>query len=114
MRGACAALAALILMGASPAPVPSGTEILNVSVSPEPLRVGKPVSIVVRTAPEVTSVEGRVLSFKFAVPKTGPGTFSAHGRVPWYARLYHGTFQMTFTATDENGTRSEATATVRI
>ena len=114
MRGACAALAALILMGASPAPVPSGTEILNVSVSPEPLRVGKPVSIVVRTAPEVTSVEGRVLSFKFAVPKTGPGTFSAHGRVPWYARLYHGTFHMTFTATDENGTRTEATATVRI
>jgi hypothetical protein len=114
MRHAPAALAALLLMGASPAPVPSGPQILDVSVLPEPLRVGKPVSIVVHTAPDVTSVQGRVLSFKFAVPKTGVGTFSAQGRVPWFAHLYHGSFEMTFTATDAAGAHSEATATVRI
>ena len=114
MRCACAVLAALILIGASPAPVPNGTEILSVSVLPEPLQVGKPLSIDVRTAPGVISVQGRVRSFKFTVPKTGEGTFSARGRVPWFARLYHGTFQMTFTATDVNGARSEATAAVRI
>jgi hypothetical protein len=117
MRSACAVLAALILMGASPAPAPSpsgGPEIIDVSVLPEPLRVGKPLSIVVHTAPGVTAVQGRVLSFKFTVPKTGAGTFSAQGRVPWFARLYHGSFQMTFTATDTTGARAEATATVRI
>jgi hypothetical protein len=115
MRYASAALAALILVGASPAPAPSGApEILDVSILPEPLRAGKPLSIVVHTAPSVISIEGRVLSFKFTVPKTGEGTFSAHGRVPWFARLYHGSFQMTFIATDASGAHSETTADVRI
>jgi hypothetical protein len=115
MRSASAVLAALILVGASPAPAPSsGPEILDVRVLPEPLRVGKPLSIIVHTAPDVISVQGRVLSFKFTVPKTGNGTFSAQGRVPWFAHLYHGSFQMTFTATDATGAHSEATATVRI
>jgi len=54
-----------------------------------------------------------VLSFKFTVPKPAKARFP-RGTVPWFARLYHGTFQMTFTATDVNGARSEATAAVRI
>jgi hypothetical protein len=114
MRYASVALTALILVAASPAPAPSGPEILDVRVLPEPLRVGKPLSIVVHTVPEVTSIQGRVFSYKFTVPKTGEGTFSARGRVPWFARLYHGTFQIIFTAVDAGGNRSEATATVRI
>jgi hypothetical protein len=114
MRYASVALTALILVGASPAPVPSGSEILDVRVVPEPLRVGKPLSIVVHTLPEVTTIQGRVFSYKFTVPKTGEGLFSARGRVPWFARFYHGTFQIIFTAVDAGGNHSEATATVRI
>ena len=115
MRYAYAALAALLLTSASPAPAPSEPgAILDVSVSPEPLRVGKPLSIVVHTAPDVISIQGHVLSFKFSVPKTADGTFSAQGRVPWFARLYHGSFQIIFTAVDLTGKRSEAAATVRI
>ena len=117
MRFALAAAAALVLMGASPGPVPvpSGApEILDVSVMPEPLRVGKPLSIVVHTAADVISIQGRVLSFKFTVPKSADGTFSVRGRVPWFARLYHGSFQMTFIATDTSGTHAETTTTVRI
>jgi len=114
MRYAYAALAALLLTSASPEPAPSGPAILDVSVLPEPLRAGKPLSIVVHTAPDVISIQGSVLSFKFSVPKTADGTFSAHGRVPWFAHLYHGSFQIIFTAVDLTGKRSEAAATVRI
>jgi hypothetical protein len=121
---AMAVLAAIALLGSAPdapAPASSGAvmspadpAIIDVSITPEPLQAGKPISIVVHATPSVVSVQGSVLAFKFPVPKTAAGTFSAAGKVPWFARLYHGTFHIAFVGLDAAGARSEMTASVRI
>jgi hypothetical protein len=98
----------------SPSAQPSGPAILDIVMAPQPLQVGKPVTIIVHTTPDVTSVQGRVLSFKFSVPKTGDGTFSGSSHVPWWARFYHGSFHIVFTATNDAGAQAEMTQVVRI
>jgi hypothetical protein len=122
-----AGCAALGLLGATSTPGPVTTvpvqaasaaplapAILDISIAPAPLRPGKQIRIVVHTTPDVVSVQGAVLSFKFPVPKTADGAFTAAGKVPWFARLYHGTFHITFVALDAAGASAEMTESVRI
>ena len=88
--------------------------ILDVSVTPDPLRANGPVSITIHTTPNVVLLQGRVLSYSFTVPKTGDGVFYGAGKVPWWARFFHGTFNATFVATDANGATSEMEQSIRI
>jgi hypothetical protein len=55
-----------------------------------------------------------VLTYSFTLPKTGDGVFYGATKVPWWARFFHGTFNMTFVATDANGATSEMEQSIRI
>ena len=96
------------------APSPAGPAILEITVSPEPIRAGKQVSIMVRTTPDVVTIAAHVLTFSFSLPKTGDGSFSGTAKVPWWALFYHGSFQITFVARDAEGTETQMSQTVRI
>jgi hypothetical protein len=122
---ALAGLTALTLLAASPAPdlptpVPavspsaSAVAILDITVAPDPVRANAPVSITIHTTPNVVLLQGRVLAHSFTVPKTGDGLFYGAGKVPWWARFFHGSINVTFTASDAGGNTSEFVQTIRM
>jgi hypothetical protein len=118
---ALASLTAVLLLGVSapvdPAAAPSPNPIVvifDVVVSPDPVRSGKPVSVTVHTTPNVVLLQGRVMGHNFTVPKTGDGIFYGSSKVPWWARFFHGAFNVTFTASDEFGEASQMEQTVHI
>lgn len=116
---AVAALAAFALLGLAPAdgpgvPAPANPAILNVTWSPAHLRAGRTFDVTVRTTPDITALEARVLKYRLPVPKAAEGIFYASARVPWIARFYHGTFHVTFVGTDATGDRAQMEADVRI
>ena len=115
---ATAGLAALVLLGVAPdpdvtAPV-ANPAILDVTFSPTHLRAGKTFAVTVRTTPDITSVEACVMKYRLPVPKTGDGVFSASVRVPWWARIYHGTFHVTFVGAGATGDQAQMEADVHI
>lgn len=100
---------------AQPAPVASpASAIVDVSITPDPVQVGKPISVVVHTTPDVTAMQGSVLSFKFAIPKTGDDTFSGSSKVPFWAHLFHGKFNIVLTATTDTGAHPQVVEPVSI
>jgi hypothetical protein len=115
---ACIALLRVVPVAAEgPVATPSALAtpaILSVTVVPNHVRPGHAFVITVDTTPDVTSVEGSVLKYRFAIPKTAPGVFSATAHVPWWARIFHGTFHVQFTATNPTGAQAQAEAAVSI
>jgi hypothetical protein len=117
-----AGLAAVLLLLGVSAPVDPAVEptanpavaILEVVVSPDPVRSGKPVSVTIHTTPNVVLLQGRVMGHNFTVPKTADGVFYGRGKVPWWARFLHGAFNVVFTAIDENGDASQMEQTVHM
>jgi hypothetical protein len=127
-----AILAAVLLLAAAPGSEPSGTpapvvsappspaaatssvSIVDVEVSPEPIRAGKPVTVTVHTSSNAVAVTGRALGHNFTMPKTGDGVFSGTGNVPWWARFFHGSVNVTFSASDGNGGAAQMEHTIRM
>jgi len=109
---------AMVLLGVSAAPDPSPLPsvspavlesappavILDITVVPQPIQPGKPVSITIHTTAGVAEIEGHVFAHTFTIPKTGDGVFYGAGNVPWWARFFHGTVNVTFVASDAGGT----------
>lgn len=115
---ALAGLAAVALLGLAPdpdimGPVPNPA-ILAVTFSPDHLRAGRTFEVTIRTTPDITSVQARVMKYRLPVPKTGDGVFSASARVPWWAGVYHGTFHVTFVGSAATGEQPQMEADVRI
>ena len=110
------ALAGAMLLGASPTLQPtSDPAILNVSVSPVPVRVGAPVTTTVTTTTDVVSVQGHVATFTFNIPKTGDGSFSGTTTVPRWTRLFfHGNYNVRFIAKTAAGAQTETVQSVQI
>lgn len=98
---------------AAPSPLASPA-ILSVTVSPDHVKPGHPFVITIDATPDVTSVEGSVLKYRFAIPRTAPGIFAATVHVPWWARIFHGTFHVEFTAVNGTGMQAQAEAAVSI
>jgi len=117
---ATAGLAALALLGVAPCPdtdappAAVNPEILAVTFSPAQLRAGKPFEVTIRTTPDITALQACVLKYKLTVPKESDGVFSAAGKVPWWARIYHGTFHVTFVGYDASGDEAQMEADVHI
>jgi hypothetical protein len=121
VRVALAAISCILLLrgvpvaAATPSPAPVATPaIYDVMVTPDHLRPGHSFVITIHTSPDVTSVEGSVLKYRFGIPQTGPGVFSATAHVPWWARIFHGTFHVAFVASNAAGVRAAAEAAVSI
>jgi hypothetical protein len=118
------AVAALAAAGADePTPAPTATpsaspvaapSIILITIAPQPLVPGKPVEVAVQTTGDVVAVHCEVWRHLFEVPKSGPGMFVARGSVPWWARLFHGSFQAVFTAVDADGRTAHGDAVIRI
>ena len=114
---ALAGLAAIALLGIVPDPVtapPADPAIIDVIFTPDHLRVGSPFEVTIHTTPGVMSIQACVMKYKLLVPKTGDGIFSASARVPWWARIYHGTFHVTFVGYDGTGAQAQMEADIRI
>ena len=122
-----AGFAVLMLIGASPAPdastpppavsSPASTapvEIFDVTVSPDPVRANASASVMIHTTPNVVSIGIKVIGHTFIIPKTGDGVFFGAGKVPWWARFFHGAFSVMFIATGPNGATAEMNQTVRM
>jgi len=122
---ALAGLTVLTLIAASPAPdlpLPSpsaspsapAVAILDITVTPDPVRANAQVSITIHTTPNVVLLQGSVFAHSFTVPKTGEGLFYGAGKVPWWARFFHGSVNVTFTATDASGDTSAFVQNIRM
>ncbi|HEV8021359.1 MAG TPA: hypothetical protein VGP41_08875 [Candidatus Lustribacter sp.] len=114
---ALAGIAALALLGLAPDPdpeQPASPAILGVTIAPDHLRAGQAFEITIRTTPDVLALQALVMKYKLPVPRTGDGVFSASARVPWWARLYHGTFHVTFVGEAATGDQAQMEADVRI
>jgi hypothetical protein len=116
-----AGTAVVLLLGVSapvdPAASPAANPvvaILEVVVSPDPVRSGKPVSVTIHTTPNVVLMQGRVMGHNFTVPKTADGVFYGSSKVPWWTRFFHGVVNVMFIATDENGEASQMEQTVHM
>jgi hypothetical protein len=114
-----AALAGLVgvatLTGFEPAAQPvAEPAILAVSVSPEPVKLGQPLTATVLTTPDVVSVQCHVVTFNFNLPKTADGTFSGTTKVPRWARLFHGNFKAKFVAKNAAGQQTQVEQSVKI
>jgi hypothetical protein len=115
-----AGLAALALVGIAPGPdLNDGTPaanpaILDITFSPDHLRAGANFEVTIHTTPDITALQACVMKYKLPVPKTADGVFSASARVPWWARVYHGTFRVTFVGEDATGVQAQMEADVRI
>ena len=114
---ALAGLAAFALLGVAsdsdgtPAAAPA---ILDVTFSPDHLRAGAAFTVTIRTTPDVMSLQAHVMKYKLPVPKTCDGVFTGTARVPWWARIYHGTFHVTFVGTAAGGDEAQMEADVHI
>jgi hypothetical protein len=110
--------AVIALLGIAPDPdtgtVPVNPAILGITFSPERLRAGVHFEVTVRTTPDITAVQAQVMKYKLPVPRTGEGVFTGSGRVPWWARIYHGTFHVMFVGTAPTGEQPQMEADVRI
>jgi hypothetical protein len=108
--------AASLLLAASPSPSPppGAPAILNVAVTPQPVHAGKPMFVVVHASSDVTSLQAHVLRYTVTIPKTGTGTFAGSTTVPWWARLFRGSFRVMFVARDGAGAQTQTTISVRI
>jgi len=114
---AMAGLAALALLGVAPdtdAAPPADPAILDVTFAPDHLRAGGEFAVTIRTTPDVMSLQAHVMKYKLPVPKTGDGVFYASARVPWWARIYHGTFHITFVGVSSSGCEAQMEADVHI
>jgi len=115
---AMAGLAALALLGIAPDPdidAPAANPaILDVTFAPDHLRAGAEFAVTIHTTPDITALEACVMKYKLPVPKAGDGVFYASARVPWWARVYHGTFHVTFVGVDASGDQAQMEADVRI
>lgn len=120
---AMAGLTALVLVAASPAaetPTPVATSsaaplaIIDVEVSPDPVRANQPVSVTIHTTPNAVLLQARVFSHAFTIPKSGDGLFYGAGSVPWWARFLHGSFSVTFIATDASGATAQMDERIRM
>ena len=98
----------------SPAPAASAVVIYDIVVVPDPVKPNSPVTITIHTTPNVVTLQGRVLAHDFKVPKTGDGLFYGAGKVPWWARFFHGSLNVTFTASDANGDTADFVQTIRM
>ena len=115
-------MSAVLLLGASPAPevtaspvvspVPIG--IIDVVISPNPVQSGKDVSLTVHTTPNAVQLQGHVLGHEFTLPKTGEGLFYGAGKIPWWARFFHGSLKVMFVAKDESGAAAQMEQTIRM
>jgi hypothetical protein len=115
---AMAGLAALALLGIAPDPgvdAPAvNPAILDVTFAPDRLRAGADFAVTIRTTPDIMSLEALVMKYKLPVPKAGEGVFYAAARVPWWARVYHGTFRVTFVGVAATGDQAQMEADVHI
>jgi hypothetical protein len=113
-----AGLAAFALLGLAPdagvdAPV-ANPAILDVTFAPDHLRAGAEFAVTIRTTPDIMTLEALVMKYKLPVPKAGDGVFYASARVPWWARIYHGTFHVTFVGVAVSGDQAQMEADVHI
>lgn len=114
---AAAGLAAMSLPAVAPDPqlAPATVpQILDVQFAPQQLKAGSDFNVVIHTTPDVTTLQAHVMKYTVPVPKTGDGQFSATGRVPWWARIYHGTFKVTFVGIDASGDQTQMETDVHI
>jgi hypothetical protein len=89
--------------------------ILDVTITPVPVRVGAPVTAIVLTTPDVVSVQGHVAAFNFNVPKTADGNFSGTATVPRWARFFiHGDVHVRFVARTADGTQTQMISVVPV
>ncbi len=95
----------------SPAADPA---ILDITFAPDHLRAGAEFAVTIRTTPDIMTLEAEVMKYKLPVPKTGDGVFYASARVPWWARIYHGTFHVRFVGADATGAQAQMEADVHI
>lgn len=70
--------------------------------------------VVVHASPDVTTLQAHVMRYTVTIPKTGPGTFAGSTTVPWWARLFRGSFRVTFVARDAGGAQTQTSTSVRI
>lgn len=110
--------AVIALLGIAPDPdtgTPSvNPAILAITFSPEHLRAGAPFEVTVHTTPDVTTMQAVVMKYKLPVPRTSEGIFTGSARVPWWARIYHGTFHVMFVGTATTGEQPQMEADVHI
>jgi hypothetical protein len=78
-------------------------QIVSAAIEPEPLHPGDTIEAIVRTTPDIVSVEAHVAHFTFAIPQLEPGKFRQTGRVPKIARFFHGTYHVTFVGRCSDG-----------
>jgi hypothetical protein len=125
VSAAFAAFAMLALIAASPAPdlpspAPSASlsapavTIFDITLTPNPVRANAQVSITIHTTPNAVVLQGRVFGHSFTVPKTGDGLFYGAGNVPWWARFFHGSINVTFTASDASGDTAQFVQNIRM
>jgi hypothetical protein len=111
-------VAVIALLGIVPDPdpvtAPVSPAILWITFSPERLRAGVHFEVTIHTTPDITAVDAMVMKYKLSVPRTGEGVFTGTGRVPWWARIYHGTFHVMFIGTAPTGEQPQMEADVRI
>ena len=108
-------LATLAADAPPPSPSPAVSDagaIVSATIAPEPVHAGTMVVADVTTAPDVTSVDARVRSFKFSLSEVKPGEFRKSGKVPWIARFFKGTYVVTFFAHRADGTTAQTTQNV--
>lgn len=112
-----AVLAGLIALAALPGLEPAvqpDPAILAVNVTPIPVKLGAPVTATVLTTPDVVSVQGHVAAFTFTIPKTGDGAFSGTTKVPRWAALFHGNYNVRFIAKTAAGAQTQTSQSVKI
>lgn len=109
-------LAGALLLGVSPVPQPTDPAILDVSVTPVPVKIGAPVTTTVLTTPDVVTVQGHVATFTFNIPKTGDGSFSGTTTVPRWAGIFfhHGNYNVRFIAKTADGAQTQTEQSVKI
>jgi hypothetical protein len=96
MRALVATAALLAFLAASAASADTESRILSVTIDPEDLVSGGPVSVVVATTPDVVSVEAWAGPHRVPIPCVEPGLYSGSGTVPKLPHFIRGRFRVHF------------------
>jgi hypothetical protein len=98
---------------ARPAPA-AAPQILAASVHPSVVGSGTVVSAVVRTTPGVVSVVAYASGVSIAVPRVGLGLFAGSTTIPQLPSFAHGSYAVTFVASDARGAKTQTAVGVRV
>ena len=91
-----------------PGPAAGAPQIVSVAINPDPVRAGKSVDATIQTTPDVVAVQARVMNLKIDIPRQADGEFHKTAVVPWMARFFKGTYNVTFVATCKDGHETQS------